>query len=150
MKNVLKSLVKTAVLAAAVLPYSVEKDENGCKVDAFLYSVSCDLSEEGKKKYTISLLPTVNDQVELVKKAFSDCKEKWNDPEDEQANLIREKISLVKEKLDEFRSRFGSDETAFDEEETVDESDFSEDEFSAGFEEEAASEDSASDETVSE
>ncbi len=140
MKKLLKSIVKTAAFAAAFLPYRVEKDGDDCKVTALLYSLErhTDRSDEEnvKDEYTLSVLPSVQEQFDLACKLVSDCRAKWNDPEDEQVKLIKDKLNLAKEKIGKIKNGFSGEDLSFDDEEFFDEGDFSEEEFTAGFAEE--------------
>ena len=157
MKKLLKSIVKTAAFAAAFLPYRVEKDGDDCKVKALLYNVERHIdrsdAENEKEEYTVTLLPSVKEQIELARELIDDCREKWNDPDDEKVKLVREKLNLAKETLEKVKPRFTKEGISFGEDEMTDDADFSEEEFTAGFvseEEEASEEEKPTEETVSE
>lgn len=144
MKKLLKSIVKTAAFAAAILPYRVEKDGEELSVKSILYNVERHIdrsdAENEKEEYTVTLLPMLQDQIELVRDLFSDCKEKWNDPDDEKVRMVREKLALAKEKLEKVKPHVTKEGIYFGDEAPVDEADFPEEEFTAGFEAEEPAE----------
>lgn len=136
MKNLLSTVAKTAFLAALTLPYKVEEDESGKKIKALLYEVEIAKKQEEngdtREDVTVTMLPSVKEQVQLAKQFFGDCKDKWDNSENEKIASIKEKLENTKAKLDELKNKVaGMKKNAFDESETFDESDFSEEEFTA-------------------
>lgn len=130
MKKVLKKVFKTAVIAASVLPYQYEKGEDGgVTIKSLLYEVES-RKVGSNNSYTISLLPTLGKQIELVRGIVAGCEEKLNDPENEKMVRLKNKLNVAKERIEELKKKMSSKEAEniFDEAETMDEETFAEEE----------------------